>query len=177
MSHLGVLRRAAGRGRHLILLEDDLNFSENFNELWSAAAEALSHVTWSMFYPGHLLKDVPPGLHHVDPTKGLWCTHFVVVRNEAIPKIASELETILSRPSGHPSGGPMHVDAAYNLIRHRNPDLSTYIYAPVLGYQRASRSDVSPHRWYDRVTPLRPAIDFLRKFKKLGRHGQADDSF
>jgi len=176
MSHLNVLRKAAAQDRHVIVLEDDLNFSDRFDRLWPAAAENLSPTAWSIFYPGHLLQDVSPGLHFVDSKKGLWCTHFMVVHKQSISTIVSALDTILSRPPGHPLGGPMHVDAAYNLIRHQNPKLSTCIYSPVLGYQRASRSDVSVHRWYDRIKPLRPVIDFMRQFKKHGRHGQTDNS-
>jgi glycosyl transferase family 25 len=176
LSHLGVLKHAAKQDRDMVLMEDDLTFSEDFSNLWCSAYEALQTNRWSIFYPGHLLTNAPLGLHRVNPTKGLWCAHFMVIKKENIAMLADALDTMLSRPGGHPLGGPMHVDAAYNSVRAQNAQLETYIYSPVLGYQRASRSDISINRWYDNIKTLRPAINFLRRFKKTGNHTQTDDS-
>jgi glycosyl transferase, family 25 len=174
LSHLGVLRRAAQYDRHLVIMEDDLNFVSGFSRSWELAFNAVQEKEWSIFYPGHVVENTPRGIQSVKPEQGVWCAHFMMVQKSSIAVVADALDTILSRPGGHPMGGPMHVDAAYNLIRKQNPQLKTYLFTPSLGYQRASRSDISAHRWFDRIKPLRPAVDFLRKFKKQGRHSQPD---
>ena len=98
-------------------MEDDLNFVSGFPDLWSAAFQELQKKNWSIFYPGHVVETAPAGLYQINPSNGVWCAHFMMVNKDAISSIADALEAMLSRPSGHPLGGPMHVDAAYNLIR------------------------------------------------------------
>jgi glycosyl transferase, family 25 len=175
LSHLEVLKLASNHAKHLLIMEDDLDFITDFFPRWEVAYGALRETDWSIFYPGHLISRAPPGLHKVSPQKGLWCAHFLMFNKNAIGPVANALEMMLSRPSGHELGGPMHVDAAYNWIRKQNPQLATYLFSPALGYQRASRSDISAHRWFDEIKPLRPLIDFLRKFKKSGTHSQPED--
>jgi glycosyl transferase family 25 len=174
LSHLGVLRQAAQYDRHLIIMEDDLNFVPDFARSWNMAFGALQKKEWSIFYPGHVVENAPGGLYLVNPDQGVWCAHFMMVHKKAIGAVADALDIMLARPGGHPMGGPMHVDAAYNLIRKQNPQLNTYLFTPSLGYQRASRSDISAHRWFDRIKLLRPVVDFLRRFKKQGTHTQPE---
>jgi hypothetical protein len=176
LSHLEVLRQSTKFDRHLLLMEDDLNFVPDFRRLWDPAYAAIQDKAWSIFYPGHVLTSAPPGLHKVKPSKNIACAHFVMFHKAAVRKLVDALEIMLSRPGGHPMGGPMIIDAAYNVIRQQNPELATYVWCPSLGYQRASRSDIWAPLWYDRIQPLRPAVDFLRKFKKIGNHVQSDDS-
>jgi hypothetical protein len=63
----------------------------------------------------------------------------------------------------------MHVDGAYSTIRAQQHDLETYAYCPSLGYQRSSLSDIAPAQVYDRVTILKPAVNLVRKAKRLIR--------
>ena len=58
----------------------------------------------------------------------------------------------------------MPVDGAYNEFRLRNPDVNTLIAAPKLGWQRPSRSDLTP-QLIDRIGPLRPLVSLLRSVK------------
>ena len=111
------------------------------------------------------MKDVRPALSLVDSTKGIMCSHFVMFNESAVEGVIRDLETILSRPSGHPLGGPMHVDGAYSTIREQNPNLRTFAYSPSLGTQRPSRSDIADVRFYDRMEVLRPVVTKLRQFK------------
>lgn len=155
-SHLTVLRMA--RGSDLVLMEDDLNLVPNFKPQWQAALSALPD-DWSIFYPAHDLGE--SGL--VSPGTPILCAHMVVFRASIIDRLITELETIISRPPGHPLGGPMHVDGAYNTIRAQNPDIKTYGLSAPLGYQRSSTSDISPH-WIDAYPPL---ATVARKAKSL----------
>jgi glycosyl transferase family 25 len=166
LSHLAVLKEAGRRRvRQLIILEDDVNFITDFSDRWSPAIAALESREWSIFYPGHIIHRHMGGLSLISPAAGVQCAHFMVINGHAIPHLVEGLETILARPAGHPLGGPMHVDGAYSTIRAQRPTLITYAHFPVLGYQRASRTDIGNLRWFDRISALAPAVDIARKLK------------
>jgi hypothetical protein len=69
---------------------------------------------------------------------------------------------VQQRPGGHPDGGPMHIDGAYSFFRERNPDVMTLIACPNLGWQRSSRSDVFPNKWFDRWPVFRQLTGMAR---------------
>jgi hypothetical protein len=166
LSHLSVLKKAEHAGaQHVVILEDDLNFGLAFADHWRSAMSALTAHEWSIFYPGHAMKNLPAGLSRVAPETGIQCTHFMVISGPALPKLIAGLETILSRPPGHPLGGPMHLDGAYSTLRAQNHTLVTYAYFPALGYQRSSRTDVGVAKWFDRVGILSPLVDAARKLR------------
>ena len=89
----------------------------------------------------------------------------MVINGPAISTLIGGLEKILSRPAGHPRGGPMHLDGAYSTLRAQNHALATYAYFPALGYQRPSRTDVGNLKWFDRVGMLTPIVDIARKLR------------
>jgi glycosyl transferase, family 25 len=166
MSHLATLRRGASSGNHIILMEDDLNFAADFAQRWDQTVNELESIDWSIFYPAHYLKDQSSGLTLITPTMSMMCAHFIIIHKNAVPTVIRGLEEILSRPPGAPSGGPMHVDGAYSVIRAQNPRLDTYVLNPSLGHQRPSRSDVANAKFYDRTPVLRPVMSALRRFKQ-----------
>jgi glycosyl transferase, family 25 len=165
VSHLAVLKRAPLQNDHAVTMEDDLNFSRAFSSVWPATFAALQSSDWSIFYPAHVLPDQPKGLSLLAPSQGVLCTHFMVIHKDVIATLIDGLETILSRPGGHPLGGPMHVDGAYSTLRSQNPELHTYVFSPSMGYQRPSRSDIVAPAVFDRILLLRPAVSALRKLK------------
>lgn len=170
LSHLELLRHARdANAKLLVILEDDLDFRVDFEDRWRTATAELEKSEWSIFYPGHALDHLPRGLSLIPPDRGIRCTHFMVIKGDAIPEIATGLERILSRPPGHPQGGPMHVDGAYSTIRKQNPALATYAYFPILGHQRPSRTDVGELKWFDRVGVLTPIVNIARKLRTAGR--------
>jgi glycosyl transferase family 25 len=170
LSHLSVLNAARnGAVEQLVILEDDVNFVRNFGERWRWMEAELSAVDWSICYPGHAIDTLPQGISALSPQTSVLCAHFLVVNKLAIDLIAAGLETILSRPAGHPLGGPMHVDGAYSTIRAQNPALNTYALFPTLGYQRPSRTDIRGARWFDRLSLIQPAVDVMRKIKGARR--------
>jgi hypothetical protein len=159
LSHLAVLKQAAQDDvERLIMLEDDLSFSSDFSRRWPQAIEALQGHDWAVFYPGHILDDLPAGLSLLSSSTAVRCTHFMMIHRAAVPVLIDGLETILSRPPGHPSGGAMHVDGAYSTLRMQTPGLKTYACWPVLGYQRPSRTDVGKQKWFDRIEVLSPLV-------------------
>jgi glycosyl transferase family 25 len=167
LSHLSVLKKARDAGtQELVILEDDLNFVAGFAELWAAAMSELERRQWSIFYSGHGRDDLPSGLTRISCATGMKCTHFMVINARAISALIGGFEDILSRPAGHPMGGPMHVDGAYSTIRSQNDSLITYAHFPVLGYQRPSRTDVGDLKWFDRIGLLTPIGRFVRKLMR-----------
>jgi glycosyl transferase family 25 len=168
LSHLAVLKAARDQqARRLIILEDDLNFANDFVARWTRYMNQLENSPWSILYPGHLLNTAPSGLNLLDPSTPVQTTHFMVIHANAIPRIVEGFETILSRPAGHPLGGPMHVDGAYSTIRAQNVDLRTYCISPALGYQRPSRTDIADLKWFDRITAVRPFVNAARRAKSV----------
>jgi glycosyl transferase, family 25 len=168
-SHLVTLRRGMDSKKHVLVMEDDLNFAPGFSSLWDRAFRELKAKDWSIFYPAHILNDEKQtrnSLSLVEPNRLIQCAHFMMFHRDAIPKIIEGLEKIASRSPGHPLGGPMHVDGAYNTIRRQNLDLRTYVNYPSLGYQRSSRSDISDLRFFDRIEMLRPLVGKLRNIKR-----------
>jgi glycosyl transferase family 25 len=166
LSHLAVLKRGLACGNHVLIMEDDLDFSPDFPRHWNAALADLTQREWAMFYLGHFIDGLADGLTRLQPDHNVLCTHFLMIHAGAIQTFVEGLELMLSRPAGHPEGGPMHVDGAYSTIRAQNPTLATYAYAPSLGLQRPSRSDIAAHGLLDRIAPLRPAMQMLRKVKR-----------
>ncbi len=164
LSHLSVLKNAIGKG-HLIIIEDDVNFVPDFESLWTTTFAELEEKRWSICYLGHLHEKLPQGLNHLKSSESVQCSHFMLFHRGILDTIVDKLEVILSRSAGHPEGGPMHIDGAYSTIRAQNPDIVTYACSPVLGYQRASRTDIGHQKWFDRVKKLRPAVSMLRRFK------------
>jgi hypothetical protein len=156
LSHLAVLKRAAELGLpNVLIMEDDLAIFSRFGERSTRFLSALAGRDWDMVYLGHLLPDEPetgePFRVHTGPVIG---GHFYGVNGRTIPKLIDFLEAVLTRPPGHPDGGPMFSDGARTMFRARHPEVVTLLATPSLGGQRSSRSDLSPG-WKDRVPLVR----------------------
>lgn len=170
LSHLEVLRTAQTRSLdRVIILEDDLNFATYFVERWPLIVSELAQKEWSIFYAGHILSGLNESIAYVEPSTEVRCSHFMIVNAEAVDFLVRGLETILSRPAGHPLGGPMHIDGAYSTLRRQNPDLKTLAVCPVLGSQRASRTDIANPRWFDKVRVLDPVLRAARRWRERER--------
>jgi glycosyl transferase, family 25 len=173
LSHLAVLRQAMQDGTdRLVILEDDLSFVREFSTRWPSVLAELEAGTWDLFYPGHVIEHLPDGLSRLDTSTGVRCTHFMMINGPALPTLVSGLETILSRPAGHPLGGPMHVDGAYSTIRSQHPELATLVHGPALGFQRPSRTDICAPKWFDRLEILAPIVGFARNVKGAARRAR-----
>ena len=165
LSHLGTLKAARDCDR-LIVLEDDLNFCQDFKSHWQAALQSLPD-DWSIFYPGpgyNRLQINDRGIVRLLPQSELQGAHFMVFTGWVLARIIDGLETVKNR-------SPMPVDGAYNAIRAQNPDLAAYAHFPPLGYQRSSRSDIAGRQWFD-VGIAQPIVSALRRIKsEINRAG------
>jgi len=172
MSHLRILQDASAKGyERILILEDDLNFSPNFVADAGPVFDALSQSDWAVFYGGYEALTAKPavggGLARLLPSDSLRTTHFVALRKPAIEEAASYLAEMLARPAGDPAGGPMHVDGAYGWYRRAHPGRSTWIAVPELGYQRSSRTDIHPLRWFDRWWLVRDVVGAVRRRRNV----------
>lgn len=174
-SHLALLReaRAAGTGR-LLLLEDDLDFATDIERRGPALMATLAARPWDFFYGAHMLGEsghpMPvadgDGLAALSAEEPVMTTSFVAVSRAAIEALVPFLEAMLGRPAGSPDYGPMHVDGAYTVFRRHHGDIATLAAVPALGWQRPSRSDVTPSGMLlDRFAATRPVANLLRRVR------------
>jgi glycosyl transferase, family 25 len=169
MSHLGALKHALNAGAESVLIiEDDLDFVHDFVTRWSDISRELAHQPWDFFYgAGRFSTDdvtrVSDDLAQLPSDKLLVTAAFVGMKRTAMHASVAFLEEALTRAPGSPEGGPMHVDGAYCWVRELNPSLVTLVASPVLGDQRASRTDIHALAWYDRAPLIRDLTQWLRR--------------
>jgi glycosyl transferase, family 25 len=178
-SHLGILEQAARDGlKSVLILEDDVNFARNFSRLGEPVKQALQSTAWDVFYGGHEVVApatvasadfVAEGLRRAPHDMPILLAHFVAFRGNTIPRLVDYLNLMLNRPAGHPEGGPMDVDGAYNWFRKSHPDAVTLLADPQLGFQRASVSDITPGKWFNYVPALSSAAAAYRKLRNWQR--------
>lgn len=157
LSHLAILQQNAERPpERLLIMEDDVSFSEDFMARLSEIVEQLQRDRWDVFYGGGRVGEidaVAAGLARVPQDMGIGCTHFLAIRGDRIGAVADYLAAQLGRPAGDPAGGPMHVDGSYSWAR-KELGLETLMASPEIAFQRPSRSDIAQGQWWDRVPGL-----------------------
>jgi hypothetical protein len=175
MSHLAVLRDARDKGLpSVVILEDDLNFCDDFVERFSAIASSLGRVDWGLFF-GIYVVDKPLVQSDSPCVKAgsllpIGTSAFVALNARCIHAMVDYLDAMLSRPPGDPQGGPMHIDGAYCWFRQSHPEISTWLAWNQLGFQRSSKTDVHALRWYDRATWSAWMVALLRRWRNRIRN-------
>jgi hypothetical protein len=159
MSHLAVLREARDAGASSVLiLEDDLNFCEDFSGRFEAVANALTGGAWGMLYGSYFLREPLENIKspciQVHPSMLVGTTAFLAINGPHLAALVAYLESMLTRPPGDLQGGPMHIDGAYCWFRRSHPEVITWLANPALGFQRSSKTDVHRLRWFDRLAWL-----------------------
>lgn len=170
LSHKGVLEQfLSGKGDVLCVCEDDLIFAADLAAGLAALSAGAGRTGWDILYLGHqgagLGAKAVGRFQVLAPDHGIKCTHFFLIKRGAAVRLAAFLDRALTRPPGHPEGGPMHVDGALSMFRAANPDLVTWVAMPPLGTQRPSRTDIHPLKLYDRLPVLRELAQLARRWK------------
>lgn len=167
-SHLKVLREVETKGiGSVLILEDDADFSSDIEETLFPLMRDLSKREWDIFlgYP-------PDGF--CPEESGLWLLpayvpsvklHCYGVTKHTAHLAVPYLENIYKRPNGHPLGGAMHVDGAYNWFRKAHPNLKTLVSLSPIAHQRSSKTDIHPLKWFDRWPVLKDATQALRRLR------------
>jgi len=168
LSHYNILKQALDAGaRNVLILEDDLDFSPSLPTVTPEVLRQLEREDWGFLYLGHIesLPSDENSLPLVPWAGPLRTTHFLAVNRSALKRVVFFLEQVMSRPDGHPLGGPQHVDGAYSMCRAQNEDIRTLVASPSLGWQRSSRSDISASR-YETIPVVREMLGAARRIKR-----------
>ena len=171
LSHLGVLKHARDNGyRAILLLEDDAAFTPEYISHCGTILRELNPIDWSVAYLGHRIHpgQMPgPELARTDHWRelpgdtGVETAHAMLIHQRAVEPLIDYFQQMTARPAGHPEGGPMHVDGAYSWFRKHHPEALTLITPRQYIVQRASKSDIAPSSWKDRL----PLVGILRRLK------------
>lgn len=167
MSHLAVLKDAQRQNiDHVLIMEDDLTFTNSLIEAQEAVINKLQTLNWDFAYLGHGVNLSAAQESPFQEYSGwILLTHFLAIHHKTIPQLIDHLEAMLTRPSGHPEGGPMHVDGAYSLFRQQHPHITTLIANPNLGFQRPSPSNIVGYRWFDQLPVVSSVLGGARHVK------------
>lgn len=170
LSHLSILKKARElKLDNVLVMEDDLAFSENFCEYEEILIEQLQKTNWDIVQFGYFPEknsELPTGGHFAtyQPFTGdLIGTHFYGVNSQVFDKLISFFEILLERPAGHPEGGPMSPDGVLNIFSRQNQDTVRLIPTPSFGGQRSSRSDCHTDlKWFDNLPVSRQLATVAR---------------
>lgn len=176
LSHLGIIEQAlADQLENVLILEDDIALNDAALHAQPQLVARIRKGHWDFAYPGHHLEF--PALHHSEQEQARWhtfatqikCAHFYALHQRVMPSLLAFLRDCMQRAPDDPQGGPMHIDDAYNLFRQLNPRNMTLLAVPSLGRQRASRSDIFPGKWYDRIPLVRNIFALMRQWRNYHR--------
>ena len=173
-SHWECLRAAHRRGdKSVLVMEDDIVLAHSIKNLVPAIISELESSPWDVIYFGHedtgAIPNATSGTDQIKlvPFNGIvrGC-HFYAVNGKVLARFLSHLDRVAAGVEGDQEIGPMPIDGALSIFRRNNPDVVTWIAVPKLGWQRSSRSDITP-QFFDRIRATRPLITFLRNAKNV----------
>jgi glycosyl transferase, family 25 len=178
-SHLECLRLSQADGcRSVLIMEDDIALTSSLPRLTPAIQSQLASQAWDFVYFGHYgTGDIPTADRNTNEcqmrfdvwTSNLSGGHFYAVSGRILPRLISYLNNVANGYLGDLTNRPMPVDGAHNIFRRNNSDVRCLIANPILGWQRASQSDISPHA-LDKLAFLRPVTRALRSVKGIWGH-------
>lgn len=171
LSHLGVLKDVKyNKYQRILIFEDDLNLNVDFTHQSSLVLKDLLATQWDIFYGDYRIADKFAHLKNtqkIDFDLTVGTTNFMGFNGDVVDALIDYFEAMLTRQGGDPLGGPMHVDGAYTWFRKNNPNYSTVLATPPLGYQRSSISDIDDQNWKNKIPFKRLISNFLNKVRKL----------
>lgn len=166
LSHYEILKEALARGqRSVLFIEDDCCFTPELINRQAEVAALLANDEWDIVHLGHVQSPEPSDSLFVRWDDPVMTTHLYAVNHTILQRLVEFLELVMSRPNGHPNGGPQHYDGALCTFRAQNPDVRTFLASPTLATQRSSRSDING-QWYDRMPLVRNAVNLLRRARR-----------
>lgn len=165
LSHLGILRSAMEDGvKDVLVLEDDALFNRVL--CGESAVGFLEREPWDMCFFGHTLdvRKLPAGLIRYSPAYGDFRhAHCYAVTRGCLPRLIDHLEASLRHPPGHPTGGRVYIDGAFNHFRRLWPEIVTLVASPIWAKQKGCRSSISDARWFDRMAMVKEGVQILRR--------------
>lgn len=166
-SHKEILRLAnLDRLRNLLVFEDDVSFRRIDPAIVTQIVKRLDAEEWDVAYFGYLSPsdDALTGPLVAWPADVLGA-HFYAVNGPFIVPMHQYMSKCELLPPGHPEGGPITADGAYNHVRYVTPNVRVLLSVPSLAHQRSSRTDLHPLSIFDRLLWLRPMLQQVRAVK------------
>ena len=166
--HLGILKECLQDGIERVwILEDDAIFRRRLRREpeQEAVIQRLAKDDWDLCYLGHAieqeaLNSYPTGLV---PFKGdFHWAHCYCVHARVLPQLVQYFEETLLNPPGHPRGGRLYIDGAFNLFRRFYPEVVCLVSNPNLSSQKGSPSSLASQNWYDRTIAAKPLVTASR---------------
>jgi glycosyl transferase family 25 len=166
LSHLSILKQAREAGlKNVLVMEDDLELRADFKEYEPLILQELQLGNWDIVHFGYNSTQVNQAINQpmLQSFSGeIIGSQFYAVNGRVLNQLIHFFEILLSRPAGHPDGGPMSPDGVLNVFKWQHPDIIRLIAVPSFGGQRSSRSDISP-KWFDHVPGLRSLVGVARR--------------
>lgn len=166
LSHLQILE--AARGRSVLILEDDCDFSAD-------ARHYRLPANTDIFYGGFLQATQPDDLLRSDIV-GSHCMGFSArasalaadyLRSFFAPGFRPDAKAALD-PGYDPDIRPP-VDGAYVWFRRAHPELNSVFAQPPIAFQRPSRTDIGELKFYDRLPGVRAFTGAMRRVVRRPR--------
>lgn len=159
-SHFEILKMAADAGNSVLIVEDDCDFA-------AAARNYEVPPETDIFYGGYEAID-----QGELSESGIIGSHLMGFSGRAA-RVAVDYLTGFGEPAfvvdaaaaADPGYNPAirpGIDGAYVWLRRAHPELKVHFAQPPIAFQRRSRSDVAPLRFYDRLPGLRLAASIAR---------------
>ena len=168
LSHMRIIENAVtSKLNNILILEDDIYFSKNILKYDSIAIKELDNIDWDFAYFGHKLPTSTNENIWKEIDEPVFMTHFYAINGKILPQFLEFLQNLLSRPPGHPQGGPMHYDGAINTFLKQNSNIKAYFFSKNLGYQRPSKTDLHETTIFDKYLILIIFTLFFRKIKRF----------
>jgi hypothetical protein len=176
-SHMRCLSEANAAGaKSVLVMEDDIALSSFMSHATESIVRVMSSCRWDFLYFGHddagdiPLHTSPADVRFREYAGVIRGAHFYAVNGRILDRLVEHLNVVVRGVEGDQEFGPMPIDGAFNIFRWKNQDVQTLLAAPKLGWQRPSRSDISP-RAFDGFTVLRPVVSALRELKSVVMRG------
>jgi glycosyl transferase, family 25 len=168
-SHKQILELACrDKLRNVLICEDDVCFRNVGSVFEGELLEQISsEENWDIIQFGY---DLPPEKNLTGPLlrwqifgRG---THFFAVNGPFIETMLQFMNGCELRSPGHPDGGPMSADGAYNHVRRVLPNIRLLLCVPNLAHQRCSRTDIASTPFFDKIAWLDPVLRAMREAKQ-----------
>jgi glycosyl transferase family 25 len=166
-SHLSCLERGLGK-KSVLVMEDDIAVSRAANRLVPSL-----DFEWDILFFGYddespVATERTQKVEFVRKQKEMTGAHFYAVNGRTLPRLIEHFRRNADTVPPDPLYGPMLPDGALNTFQRYNPELKFLLAAPKLGWQRPSRSDITPRK-FDRIPGLRSILSSMRSLRQPSR--------
>jgi glycosyl transferase family 25 len=159
-SHFAILQMAADAGKSVLIVEDDCDFAPEAQTYEVPPGTDIFYGGYEAMDDGELIESRIIGSHLMGFSAKGAKVAVAYLTGFGEPGFAVD-PVAAAHPDYNPAIRP-GIDGAYVWLRRAHPELKVHFAQPPIGFQRRSRSDVAPLRFYDRLPGLRLAASIAR---------------